>query len=206
VRNQLLGALASAGRLKDVLKKLEGKEMDFDAHHMLVGVYAKNHDFAAAEKECQEMLKLRPGDFATERLLADLWSWSKNYKGSLGLLEKLRRAHPEDPQLPVRAAEVTLWSGDYEAALSRLHALLVDKFDRPGLWPHYVDAASAAKKLTPDHHRMAARIWERSAAENGLAVSFVTRLAWVFHQLGDPARANQALDRAIALRPQEPAA
>jgi cellulose synthase/poly-beta-1,6-N-acetylglucosamine synthase-like glycosyltransferase/tetratricopeptide (TPR) repeat protein len=206
VRYQLLGALASAGRLKDVLKRLEGKEMDFDAHHMLVGVYAKNRDFAAAEKECQEMLKLRPGDFATQRLLADLWSWSKNYKGSLGLLEELRRAHPEDPQLPVRAAEVTLWSGDYEAALSRLHALLVDKFDRPALWPPYVDAASAAKKLTSDHHRMAARIWERSTAENGIAVPFVTRLAWIFHRLGDSARADQALVRGMALRPQDPAA
>jgi predicted Zn-dependent protease len=206
VRNQLLGALASAGRLKDVLKKLEGKEMDFDAHHMLVGVYAKNRDFASAEKECQEMLKLRPGDFATERLLADLWSWSKNYKASLGLLEKLRRAHPEDPHLAVRVAEVSLWSGNYEAALSHLHALLVDKFDRPELWPQYVDAASAAKRLTADHHRMAARIWERSAAENRIAVSLATRLAWIFHQLGDSARANQVLDRAIALRPQEPAA
>jgi cellulose synthase/poly-beta-1,6-N-acetylglucosamine synthase-like glycosyltransferase/tetratricopeptide (TPR) repeat protein len=206
VRTQLVGALASAGRTADVLKELEGQELDFDALHMLVGVYVKNRNFAAAERECQRMLEMRPTDRKTQRLLADIWSWGKDYARSLALLEQLHRETPDDPELPVRLAEVTLWSGDYDKALARYQALLQTKFDQSALWPGFVDAASQAKELEPADRTLIERISDQVAANETKDMTRLVRLAWVLHRLHDAERAGQLLDRAVALRPQEPAA
>jgi tetratricopeptide (TPR) repeat protein/cellulose synthase/poly-beta-1,6-N-acetylglucosamine synthase-like glycosyltransferase len=205
VRRQLAGALAQAGRTADVIKELAGQELDFDALQMLVGVYVKNRDFAAAERECQRMLELRPADRKAQRLLADIWSWGKDYARSLALLEQLHQEAPDDQELLVRLAEVTLWSGDHDKALARYQPLLETHFEQPRFWEGFVNAAAGARELNPAQHKLAGRIADQALTNPTAESTLLSRLAWILHRSQDPERAERLLNRALAVKPQDPA-
>jgi tetratricopeptide (TPR) repeat protein/cellulose synthase/poly-beta-1,6-N-acetylglucosamine synthase-like glycosyltransferase len=205
-RRQLLGAMLESGRFKEQLKEFEGKELDFDTRQTLVHVYLRNHNFDGALSQCRSMLKLRPDDAATLRQLADILSWSKQYKESLELFERLAKATPLDPEVPVRQAEVTLWSGDCDGALARFGALLESNFDRPPLWAGYAASAANAKSLKASHRRMLVRIYDATGAADTRDAVFLGRLAWALERVKEGDRGRVLLDRAVTLEPTEPAA
>jgi cellulose synthase/poly-beta-1,6-N-acetylglucosamine synthase-like glycosyltransferase/tetratricopeptide (TPR) repeat protein len=204
-RRQLLGSLLGSGRFNDKLKQFDDKELDFDTHQILVHVYLRHNSFDAATAQCRRMLELRPNDLGTLRQLADILSWNKKYKESLQLFGRLAMMMPDDPMIPVRQAEVALWSGDHDGALARFQALLESQFDSK-LWPGYAAAAANAKKLNAGHHRMLLRIYDGTGAEDSQDAVFLARLAWALYRLKEGDRSRVVLDRALALRPEEPGA
>jgi predicted Zn-dependent protease/cellulose synthase/poly-beta-1,6-N-acetylglucosamine synthase-like glycosyltransferase len=206
VRRQLFGAFAAAGRLTDILKEFEGRELDYDTRLVLVNVHVKNGDYDGAAAECRKLLLLRPNEPKTLRLLADVLSWKKDYKGSLTLFDQLARITPDDPELPVRQAEVTLWSGAHDEALARYQALLDAHFEQRALWPGYAAAASSARELTDAQHRTFLRIAGQLTAEDSKEGVFLGRVAWVLHRLEEPEQAGALADRAAQALPDEPAA
>jgi tetratricopeptide (TPR) repeat protein/cellulose synthase/poly-beta-1,6-N-acetylglucosamine synthase-like glycosyltransferase len=205
-RKELAGVLAAVGRNRDALKLYVGLPLGPEDHRRLAALYAAEQDFAAAERECRDVLKEQPDDAEALRLLADVLSWKKDYPAALALLEQLARAAPDDPQLQRRLAEVTLWSGAYGDALTRYAALLEVPFDQPELWQGFADAAAGSQRLTPAQARLAVRITDRVLEGEAKDGVFLTRLAWVLHREKEAGRAGALLDRAVALRPEEPAA
>jgi cellulose synthase/poly-beta-1,6-N-acetylglucosamine synthase-like glycosyltransferase/tetratricopeptide (TPR) repeat protein len=204
-RRQLLGALLATGRVGNQLKEFEGKELDFDTRQCLVHVFMRQNNFDAAASQCRQMLKLRPEDQATLRQLADILSWSKHYPEALELFGRLARVAPPDSDVPQRQAEVTLWSGDYDGALGRFHALLQADLNRQELWPNYAAAAANAKNLEADHKRMLLRIYDATGPTVSRDPVFLGRLAWALQRLQETDRAGTLLDRAVAMRPGDPA-
>jgi cellulose synthase/poly-beta-1,6-N-acetylglucosamine synthase-like glycosyltransferase/tetratricopeptide (TPR) repeat protein len=205
-RRELAGILAATGRNRDALRLFEGLTLRLTDRYQLAVLFAAEKNFAAAEKQCRAILKARPADAKAQRQLADVLSWSKKYPEALALLERLARGRPHDAELAVRLAEVTLWSGAYEKALARYQVLLEARFDRPELWPGYVDAAVGAPGLNPVQAALAVRIYDRTVTGGSKDVGFLTRLAWVLHRRRESARARLLLDRALALGPKGPAA
>jgi predicted Zn-dependent protease/cellulose synthase/poly-beta-1,6-N-acetylglucosamine synthase-like glycosyltransferase len=206
VRRQMFGAFAAAGRLTEILKEFEGRELDYDTRLLVVNVHLKTKDFDGAADECRKLLAVRPNDPKALRLLADVLSWKKDWKGSLALLDQLARATPDDPELPVRQAEVTLWSGAHDEALARYQALLDARFDRRELWPGYAAAASSARELTEAQHQTVLRLSEQLSAEDSKDGVFLGRVAWVLHRLKEPERAGALADRVALALPEDPAA
>jgi cellulose synthase/poly-beta-1,6-N-acetylglucosamine synthase-like glycosyltransferase/predicted Zn-dependent protease len=206
LRRELAGVLSAAGRNQEALHLYDGLTLTAEDHRQLASICAADQDFVAAERHCRAVLQDRPDDAAALRQLADVLSWKKDYPEALALLEKLARANPQDRQLQVRLAEVSLWSGAHDQALDRFAALLEVRFHQPELWRGYADAAASARQLTPRHVRLAVRIADRALAEEGKDAVFLTRLAWVLHRAKEANLAGALLDRAVALRPQDPAA
>jgi cellulose synthase/poly-beta-1,6-N-acetylglucosamine synthase-like glycosyltransferase/predicted Zn-dependent protease len=205
-RKELAGVLAATGRTREALRMYEGLPLTPEDHQRLADLYAADQDFAAAAAQCRAVLKERPDDRQARRLLADVLSWKKDYPEALALLQELARVAPEDPQLQARLAEVTLWSGAHDQAMGRFRKLLEAQFDQPGLWHGFVDAAASAGRLGPDDARLAARIADQALVGESTDAVFLTRLAWILHQHKESEKATALLDRAAALRPQDPAA
>jgi tetratricopeptide (TPR) repeat protein/cellulose synthase/poly-beta-1,6-N-acetylglucosamine synthase-like glycosyltransferase len=199
VRKELAGTLASIGRFKDALQMYEGIPLDLDDRYHLVGIYA------TALLKYRDILQDEPDDKDAQRLSTYVSSWKPTVQESVALMEKQAREAPRDHRLLVRLAEVTLWSGNYEQALCRFQALLEEEFDQPPLWRCYVDAAASTEMLlTEAHARMLLRICERRARVE-TKVEYISRLAWVLFRLKELPKVEQLLDRAVALRPTEPA-
>jgi tetratricopeptide (TPR) repeat protein/cellulose synthase/poly-beta-1,6-N-acetylglucosamine synthase-like glycosyltransferase len=205
-RKELAGVLAALGRTKPALRLYQGLPLEPQDHIQLATLYAADKDFVAAERECRAVLKDRPDDRKALRQLADVLSWKQDYPEALELFEKLAREDPGDPVLPVRIAEVLLWKGDYDAALARFQALLEAQFNRPELWGPFVDAAASAHALNPAQRSLVLRVHDRTSVQENTDVPFLTRLAWVLYRLKEGAKAGALLDRAVLLRPKEPAA
>jgi cellulose synthase/poly-beta-1,6-N-acetylglucosamine synthase-like glycosyltransferase/tetratricopeptide (TPR) repeat protein len=199
VRRELAGTLAAVGKFTDALQMYEGVKLDLDDRYHLVGIYA------TALLRSREVLEDKPDDKEARRQSAYVLTWKKVVGESVARFEDLARAAPADHRLQVRRAEVTLWSGDHDKALAYVQALLEEQFDQPPLRRSYLDAAaSASLPLTEAHKRMAVRIYGRHAARE-TKVEYLSRLAWVLYRVKELAKVNQLLDRAVALRPAEPA-
>ncbi len=206
IRKQYVGLLLTAGRWQDAIDFLKSGAEDRLARELLVSLYLKKQDFAAAEKEARAILKDYPDDRGIQQLLADILAWNKDYPQALRMLEMLAKADPKDVEVQARIAEVTLWSGDYPAALARYQQLLATSFDQPKLWPGFVDAAASAKELTAADLATALRIAERTIADPPRDAAFLGRLAWVLYRGDEREQSGQLIDRAVALDPKEPAA
>ena len=221
-RRQLAGVLTASGKADEALRLLQGRENDREAHLLMVDAYAAAKDYSGAEQECRKLLKDQPDDLDLRLRLADVLSWNKQYPQAIAALAELTKKDPKNKEYAVRLAEVTLWSGDCARALKQYEALLTADFDQPMLWWGFVDAAAGATDLTDGQVRVALAVADKTRAgehksdrvveafrkqgRDMAEAAFLTRLAWVLqHQAKDPGRAGDALDRALALKPREPA-
>jgi predicted Zn-dependent protease len=199
VRKDLAGTLAAVGRYIEALRMYEDLPLDLEDRYHLVGISG------SAAQQYQVVLQERPDDKEAERQLAYVAGWKKVNQESLALFEKLARAAPQDKRLQIRLAEVTLWSGHFDKALALLQTLLEEDFNQRELWRSYVDAAASAERpLTEGHRRITIQIYEWMAAAE-IKVEYLSRLAWVLYQAKETAKMERLLDRAVSLRPQEPA-
>jgi tetratricopeptide (TPR) repeat protein len=90
--------------------------------------------------------------------------------------------------------------------LTRLQALLEEQFDQPELWRDTIDAAASTEaSFTTAQARLIERIYERRA-DVETKVEYLSRLAWVLHRLKEAPKVERLLDRALKLRPADPAA
>jgi tetratricopeptide (TPR) repeat protein len=198
VRKELAGTLAAVGEFREALRMYEGLTLDLDDRYHLVGVYA------TARLKCREILDEDPDDRSARKQLDYVLGWTKTAKESVELLQKLAGESPDDGQLQVHAAEVTLWSAAYEDALKRFGALLNEQFDQPDLWRPYIDAAASSEgSFTTGQAQTIERLRERlGGAEN--KAEYLSRLAWVMLRLKETSKGEKLLDRALALKPEEP--
>jgi tetratricopeptide (TPR) repeat protein len=143
-----------------------------------------------------------PQDREVQRRLAEVLLWSGAAGDARTVFEKLLQGDPGNAELQVRVAEAALGNRDYDGALARFQALLETKFDQPELWRSFVDAAAIARQVGPEQARLAVRIAEQGEPNDGV---FLARLAWVLQRVKETEWSGKVLDRAVALRPQQPA-
>ncbi len=223
VRRQIAGTLVGLGKPKEALKLLQGRETDFDARLLMVDLHAAAGEFAEGIIVCKDLLKEQPDNVNVRSRLADVYSWDHQYDNSIDEFSKLAQDDPKNPYFPLRLAQVTLWSGKYRDALNQFQKMLTANFDQPALWWDLIDAAAGVKELTESQadviraiadkvrlgeHR-SKRVIDEFQKQGGRPVSeetFLSRLGWVLLSgVKDVARANAILDRAVELKPVEPA-
>jgi cellulose synthase/poly-beta-1,6-N-acetylglucosamine synthase-like glycosyltransferase/predicted Zn-dependent protease len=199
VRKELAGTLAAVGKFREALRMYEGLALDSDDRYHLVGIYA------TALLKCRDSLEEDPDDAEARKQLEYVHGWKKTAAESVALLQKTAADSPGDRQAQVRAAEVTLWFGAYPEAVQRFGALLEEQFEQPELWRPFIDAAASSETgLTAAQTRTVDRICElRAEAEE--RPEYLSRLAWVLYRLKETPKVDKLLDRALALKPEEPA-
>ena len=137
------------------------------------------------------------------RLLADVLTWKGDYEEALAIYNQLAKEVKGDNDLRVKIAEVYRYWQNYPQALQKFAELLTENFENKKLWIGFIDAASSALKI--DHFKeLLLRIYARYANEITDPRS-LSRLAWVMVKLGEPAKAQPLLTRAVAANPQQPA-
>jgi tetratricopeptide (TPR) repeat protein len=177
----------------------EGTRLEPDDRYHLVGIYA------TALQKYLKVLEDQPDDPEARRLCTDVLRWKPIVEESVALFEKRARQAPGDQGFQIKAAELLLWSGAYEKALASFQEILEKRFDQPGLWRSYLDAAaSTVMPLTEQHRRLAVRIFKKYAALE-IRVEYLSRLAWVLYRVKEGPRVHKLLDRAVALKPKGPA-
>ena len=151
-----------------------------------------------------EAVALAPKDPRTRRELAGVLTAVGRFPDALTMYAELAKADPADRDLESQIAQVTLWSGDAPGALVRLEKVLGADFQRPALWPSFVDAAAAVPALSPAQVELVKKI----AAEQlpgrppDEQAVYASRLAWVLHRAAAaPAEVTRLLDHAVALKP-----
>jgi tetratricopeptide (TPR) repeat protein len=106
----------------------------------------------------------------------------------------------------VNIAEVNRFWQNYPTALAKYAELLSEEFENTQLWIGFIDAASSAQpdgRIVP-HKELLLKIYDRYAASINDARR-LSRLAWVMLRLGEGAKANELLNRAVASNPPQPA-
>lgn len=203
-RRELAGVMAAADRPEDALAIYDGiPERNAEDHERLATIYAKLEDWPKAKQEAQTLVKLRPADPKSERLLADVLSWAGEYNESLKLFDKLAKLEPDNLDIKARIAEVTQWSGDNSKALKLFASLLEKNPDQPNLLNGFVDAASSAEELTDSEKNVVVKIIKETNFRPDDAAR-LGRLAWVCHQAGLEEESLKAAQRAVALNPSDP--
>ncbi|HKB40684.1 MAG TPA: tetratricopeptide repeat protein, partial [Gemmataceae bacterium] len=205
LRNECAGVYLSADRPRDALALFSGVEPDLDGRLLLVAINARLENYDAAEDQARRVLALRPGDPDAERLLADVLSWKKGFAQSRAIYERLARVRGSSPDLDLRLAQVALWSKNYDEALARFQALIDRKGDSPEIMQGYVDAASSAEKLDDSQKRTALMLHDRLLTATTKDAVLLARLAWVLQRVNEHEKAAALLDRAVAMKPSDPA-
>ena len=222
VRKNLAGVLEVAGRTKEALKMFEGLVLTPADRLRLAGLFAADKRYGLAVEQCRAILADDPKNMDARRLLANALSWDGKFAESLTLFRELKSELPDDPEIPVRIAEVTLWDRQYDSAAELYRTLLAADFDRPRLWPGFVDALASADAITDAGTALAGRVYTGTDKLAAAALAtmypndptpptklpgvFLSRLAWVMFRAGDKTRANVLLDRVLSRTLIEPEA
>lgn len=221
VRRELANLLALVGKYAEAQELFTGFPLTVEDRLSLARIQDSAKEYAKAEEQCETVLKIKPGDPAARRVLADILSWktpNPDYARSLELFDLLVQQSPNDLDLLKRQAEVTLWSRAYPKALERFERLLkLDFRQSPEVWRSYIDAASSAvveTTLTQAQAELVVRIFDATVVapdgekakvvlDREKEATYLTRLGWVLHRIKQNQKATIALDRALALQPQE---
>jgi cellulose synthase/poly-beta-1,6-N-acetylglucosamine synthase-like glycosyltransferase/tetratricopeptide (TPR) repeat protein len=204
-RQRYVGVLLVAGRADDAVLYLQGLESTLEVRSMLIDVYLHEKNYDAIEKIAKANLHFNPLSLSARLSLIEVALAKKDRARAQELLAEVRRFPPESPELRGRLANVYLWSGDHAAALAEYRSLLEQAPTRKEWWRGFVDAAATAPELTDVDARLILPVAEQSA-KDGEDVVFLSRLAWVLHRRKETALCQKLLDRALALKPAEPAA
>jgi tetratricopeptide (TPR) repeat protein/cellulose synthase/poly-beta-1,6-N-acetylglucosamine synthase-like glycosyltransferase len=203
LRKELAGVLAALRKYQPALDLYKDLPLEIEDRCRLAEIHSGAGDFKAALEQCEEILRLKPGDKRGLRLKADVLSWNKDYAAALALLRQLAADDPADAALKARITEVTLWSGDYQAAAGRYETLL-GSFEQRQLWAGFVDAVAGIEAPTEGQLRLARRILERIEKGETDHPLLLARLGWILHRTGDKEKAEQLFVRASRARLRDP--
>ncbi|HVK14228.1 MAG TPA: glycosyltransferase [Gemmataceae bacterium] len=212
VRKEVGYVLASpkVGLFKEADVLLATSELEGEDRKYYVFVASQAENFEAARRQARMYLSEQlPGSLeerVARRLLADVLTWKGDYEEALAIYERLLDAAKKDRDLRVNIAEVNRFWQNYPTALAKYAELLNEEFENTQLWIGFIDAASSAQpdgRLLP-HKELLLKVYDRYAASINDARR-LSRLAWVMIRLGEGARANELLNRAVAANPAQPA-
>lgn len=165
-------------------------------------VLARTGEQDLAGEVIDRVLAAHPRDLATQRQLAEMLTAAGNFQSALPIYEEIVKDHPESTEFLLPLANVTLWCKKYDLALARFQPLLEADFEQPKVWESFIDSASSAADVTPAQIKIALRIADQPIIRASDNVAILSRLAWVLLRGNETKRANELLDRAIALKPE----
>jgi tetratricopeptide (TPR) repeat protein/cellulose synthase/poly-beta-1,6-N-acetylglucosamine synthase-like glycosyltransferase len=152
-------------------------------------------------------IALAPRDPKTQREVAGVLMAAGRFKEARTYLEKQATDNPEDAVLMGQYALVVLWGGERETGLALLQKALEARFEQPELWGSYIDATSSMTRgtLTREQLQLMLRLAEQTVPDSVPdRVLYLSRLGWVLHREGEKTRAEQVIDKALALKSSEP--
>jgi cellulose synthase/poly-beta-1,6-N-acetylglucosamine synthase-like glycosyltransferase/tetratricopeptide (TPR) repeat protein len=205
LRKRYVGVLLAAGRAKDAARYLQGLEPTPEVHSLLLDVYLNEKNYNAIEQIAKDNLQVNPLNNAARLALIEVALATNNRARAKELLAEVRQVPPESPELRARLANLELWYGDGAAALAGFRSLLEKNPTRQEWQRGFVDAAALAPELTDADAKLVRTIAEQAVKESEDVV-FLSRLAWDLHRLEETDLGEQVLDRALSLKPTDPAA
>ena len=200
VRERYVQDLQKAGRWREAEQYLETLPPGGEVRKLFVELYLGQKDFEAAERVCREMLRINPYAVRGTLLLAQVMLARKDVKEAQALLQRAQQAEVITAKDRALLAGLLQWAGDSATALKEYRSLLTAGFDQPALWPGYLGAAAAAAELTAKDSELIRKIAEKELTTSGDPV-VLARLGWDLHKLKLPELSQQAVARALTLKP-----
>jgi tetratricopeptide (TPR) repeat protein len=214
------------------LSYLEDHPHDEDALKNLAGWQARWGNFSAAIDDCQQALRLNPGDRAAKIELARILSWDRQFDASIKIYLDLLRETPRDVRLLEALSRVYLWSGnpgealsieqqlcavdpqniEHPLAVARLE-LQLKKYDEAEKWlvgllkahPQNREARLelAQLELHQRHLREALRDYDWLLGDDFTDADALYGEAQIYYYLGDVDRAYPFAVRLVSERPKD---
>lgn len=175
--------------------------------YALIASAAENYEAARRQARLYvaEQMPNTVEERAARRFLAEILTWKQDYEEALAIYEKLSAASKEDRNLKISIAEVNRFWQNYPVALQRYAELLNDHFEDEKLWIGLIDSASSAPRpLVKQHKELLVKVHDRLAGSLS-DPRRQSRMAWVMLQLGEGAKANTLLTKAVSAKPEQPA-
>jgi len=205
-RKELAGVLGAVGRYKEALALYEGVPLDVEDRRRLASLYEAANDFAGAAAQYRLILEKHPKDLPALEHLGLVLTWQKDFAGAAAAYEQLLENDPSNPTWLVRVAELKLWSGEAAGALAAYTRILEKEPRQPKLWPGFVSAAGLVPRLDAAQAKVARGVGREVLSRPEKDAVFLSRLAWVLIKARATTEAEAVLDRAMALKPTDPAA
>jgi cellulose synthase/poly-beta-1,6-N-acetylglucosamine synthase-like glycosyltransferase/predicted Zn-dependent protease len=182
------GILLPLDRVPDAIALLKKAPRDANGQHLLATAYVRESAYPAAVAIYREMLVRDPDNVSLHHELANVLEWSGDYASSEVIYQQLLEKSPDDRELKMQLARAWLAGHQYDEALNLLRSVLDESDTDPQVQQKFLDAAAAAKKLTPRDRRIALRILDKYAGDLARRPpEFAIRLADVLgrvHEVG----------------------
>jgi tetratricopeptide (TPR) repeat protein len=126
IANQLSGPKAGRHLAATICQKILDKEPENARANLLLACI---EIWSVSERpkgiaHLQHYLKLHPDDLQAEAFLAEVYSWGKNRKESLNILDKLITKNPNNLDLRNQRAKVLTWTGKLSQAIQEYKTVL----------------------------------------------------------------------------------
>ena len=205
LRRELATALSVLKRYKEAIEQYAAiTEMTRDDRLRLIDIATSGENLDLAVREARFLVSQDPSNRKDRRLLADVLSWRGDFSEAISLYEQLVRNQPKDVELLMQIGDITLWWRHYPEGLIRFGELIGMQLEQPRVLFGFIDAAASAPSISPAHAKQAMEIYEK--VKNDLKdPERLSRLAWIMIKLGQPAKGDPLLRRAVAMNPQDPA-
>lgn len=154
----------------------------------------------AADAEVQRLLAANPHSAGVLRVAAEYYTARRDFSTARRLLSESLKVDPANPATPFELASIDAAAGDLQAAQNILRGLLAQH-------PQALPVRIALARLLADTKAYPEALSVLRAAGQSVAdqVALQYATASVYLAAGNLSRANDALDRAIASRPGDPA-
>jgi cellulose synthase/poly-beta-1,6-N-acetylglucosamine synthase-like glycosyltransferase/Flp pilus assembly protein TadD len=202
-RREYAGLLSGLGRYEDALRALEGLPLDRDTRLEIVHIHCAREDFAAAERDCRQLIKLVPGDKEVERLLPEILTWNKDFKGAVAHYQRLLSDSPKDIELRSQVAKTLLWSGDKQGALASFQLLIDEGSTEEAVVNGYLDAVNGNTTVNERHAHTVKVLANKTREMGSKDVAYLTRLSGALRRVGASKDAREFLEAALALDPSD---
>jgi cellulose synthase/poly-beta-1,6-N-acetylglucosamine synthase-like glycosyltransferase/tetratricopeptide (TPR) repeat protein len=209
VKREMANSLATLRRFREAIEMYAGIEMNREDRLRLIDIATAGENLDLAVREARLLVQQDPANKKDKRLLADVLAWRGDFSESIALYEQLIKEQPKnqptDQDLLVNLAEYTLWWRQYPEALVRFGELIDSKVEASRVTYGFIDAASSAPSLGPDHTRQALTIYDnfKSGKQKIEDPARASRLAWIMIKINQPQKADELLKHALSQKPTD---
>lgn len=202
-KKELAASLSAFGKHKEALALYQGLGLEAEDHLRLAGIHAALKNFEAAEEHVRLAQKLQPKDFNTRHLMADVLSWSKQYKESIRVYEELLTVSPDNQLIQGKLANVLLWDGQFDESATRHMLLLEKELEQSDLWGSFLDAIAGARSIDQAKYRsIVNKLHDKILQMKSPDTTLLKQLGTAMTKVGEPAKGLGVLRRALDANPR----
>lgn len=187
-------ALAKTQSRPEAIAVLATKQVKSrDELSYLVSLHVEDGNFAKGQRLVATLQEQYPDDVDVERLVANVFFWSREYEQATVRYETLIARFPDDVELREAYGKSLSWIGRYDDAIKVLGRIVFDDRTRSDLWGLILESMAGSDTVSTQHPMLLEIKAKYVNSPIERQHSIATKLARIYLRAGEPMLARQCL-------------